>query len=197
MLDWLLNLDKSIFLTLNGLHCSFLDPVMIFITGILQWIPLYIVIAFFLFWKRDWRIGLIALFAVLLIFALTDQLGVHLFKNTIQRLRPCHEPALQGMVNILEGCGGQFSFISNHAANTFGLAMFTSLFFRKKWYTWGIFSWAAIVSYSRIYVGKHYPLDLICGALFGMLIALLTYYLFRFVIKKCSLPKITPAKENL
>ncbi len=170
MLDQLIRIDQSLFLYLNGLHCSWLDPLMVFITGNFSWIPLYLSIIFFLFWKRDWRWGLLALLAIIATFALTDQLGVHLFKNTIQRLRPCYEPALEGLVRSLEGCGGRYGFVSNHATNTFGLAMMTSLLFQKKWYSWGIFSWAAIVSYSRIYVGKHYPLDIICGALFGMLV---------------------------
>jgi undecaprenyl-diphosphatase len=157
---------------------------MVFITGNFSWVPLYLVIIYFLFRKRDWRVGLLAMLAILLIFGLTDQLGVHLFKNTVQRLRPCHEIGLGGMIRVLEDCGGQFSFISNHAANTFGLATFTALFFRKKWYTWSIISWAAVVSYSRIYVGKHYPLDLLCGAAFGALVAYLVYLLYKFVYKK-------------
>lgn len=187
MLDKLIHLDQLLFLYLNGLHCAFLDPVMVFITGNFSWVPLYIMIIFFLFWKRDWRWGLLALSAVIATFALTDQLAVHLFKETVQRLRPCYEPALEGMVRLLEGCGGRFTFVSNHAANTFGLAAITSLLFRKKWYSWTIYGWAAIVSYSRIYVGKHYPLDLICGALFGMIVGWCIWKLFEYLTKKCSL----------
>jgi len=181
MIDSLIQLDRSLFLFLNGLHCDFLDPVMIFITGDFVWTPLYILIIFFFFWRGNWRWGLLALAAVLLTFALTDQLSVHLFKNTIQRIRPCHEPALMGIMYSLENCGGQFSFISSHAANTFGLAAISSLLFGQKWYGWCIFSWAAIVSYSRIYVGKHYPLDIICGALFGLLTGYVIWKLFQLI----------------
>lgn len=184
MLDYIIHLDKSLFLFLNGLHCAFLDPIMVFITGDFTWTPLYVVIIFFFFWKRDWRWGLLALAAVLLTFALTDQLSVHLFKNTIQRLRPCHEISLSGMMRALENCGGQFSFISSHAANTFGLAAITSLIFAKRWYACSIFSWAAIVSYSRIYVGKHYPLDIICGAIFGILAGYCIWKLFQMADNK-------------
>ncbi|MDR3235226.1 MAG: phosphatase PAP2 family protein [Prevotellaceae bacterium] len=186
MFDWLIDLDKTLFVLLNNCYCSTFDPVMIFVTGNFSWIPLYLVIFFFFFRKHGWKTGLLALLAVLLIFGLTDQLGVHLFKNTIQRLRPCHESEFQGVIRILEACGGQYSFISNHAANTFGLATFTSLFFRKKWYVWSIVLWAALVSYSRIYVGKHYPLDLLCGAIFGALIAYLVYRLYTFLNKKIA-----------
>jgi len=182
MLEYLLNLDTQLFLFLNGLHCAFVDPIMVFISGHFSWVPLYIGIIFFLFWKRSWKIGLLALLAVLLTFALTDLLSVHLFKNTIQRLRPCHEPDL--IIRLLEGCGGQFSFISSHAANVFGLATFTALFFRKRYYTFSIMFWAALVSYSRIYVGKHYPLDLLCGAAFGIFIGWLVYLLYRKINAK-------------
>ncbi len=184
MIDWLVNIDKALFVFLNGLHCAFLDPFMIFMSHIWVWVPLYVSIIFFFFWKRNWKFGLLALGGLILTFALTDLLGVHLFKNTIQRLRPCHEAEFQGIIHLLENCGGQFSFISNHAANTFGLAMFTSLFFRKKWYSWCIFSWAALVSYSRIYVGKHYPLDIICGTAFGLLIGYAVYKLCEYVRKR-------------
>jgi len=181
MLDYIVQLDQSLFLFLNSLHCTFLDPVMVFITGDFAWVPLYVTVVFFFFWKRNWRWGLLALAAVLLAFALTDQLSVHLFKNTIQRIRPCHEADFFGIMRSLEHCGGQFSFISSHAANTFGFATITSLLLGKKWYSWCIFSWAALVSYSRIYVGKHYPLDIICGALFGILVGYCIWKLFQFI----------------
>jgi undecaprenyl-diphosphatase len=181
MLDYLIQLDQSLFLFLNGLHCAFLDPIMVFITGHIQWAPLYLLIVFFFFWKRNWRWGLLALAAVLITFALTDQLSVHLFKNTVQRLRPWHEPLLTEFVRLLENPGGYYGFISNHAANTFGLATITSFLFGKRWYSWCIFSWAALVSYSRIYVGKHYPLDIICGALFGLLAGYCVWKLFQFI----------------
>jgi undecaprenyl-diphosphatase len=154
---------------------------MVFITGDFVWVPLYVAVVFFFFWKHNWRWGLLGLAAVLITFALTDLLSVHLFKNIIQRLRPCHEPSLYAIMHSLENCGGQFSFISSHAANTFGFATISSLILSKKWYSWTIFSWAALVSYSRIYVGKHYPLDIICGALFGLLIGYAIWKLHKIV----------------
>ena len=182
--DWIVNIDQQLFIFLNGLHCAFLDPVMVFLSKIGVWIPLYVGITFFIFWKRNWKIGLLTALGVILTFALTDALGVHLFKNVIERPRPCHEASLQSVIHLLEGCGGQFSFISNHAANTFGLAMFTSLFFCRKWYSIVIFSWAAIVSYSRIYVGKHYPFDIICGAAFGLLVGYSVFMLYQYAKRK-------------
>ncbi len=179
MLDYILHLDTELFLLLNSAQCAWLNPVMVFFSKIMVWAPLYVAIVFFFFYKRDWKTGLLMLAAVLLAFALTDRLSVVLFKDTVQRLRPCH--AMDLGIHLLEGCGGRYGFLSSHAASTFGLAAITSLLYRRKWYTWSIFAWATVVSYSRIYVGKHYPLDVLCGAAFGMLIGYLVYLLYKKV----------------
>jgi 1-acyl-sn-glycerol-3-phosphate acyltransferase len=187
MFDKLIDWDKSLFTALNGLHVDFLDPVMVFASGKWSWILLYAGVVFFLFWKRAWRPGLLALLAIALTFALTDYFG-NMIKHAVQRPRPCLE--FEGLIYSLEACGGRYaSFISNHAANIFGLATFSALFFRRKWFAWGIFGWASLVSYSRIYVGKHYPLDLLCGALFGILVACLVYLLYKFLCKEIVIKK--------
>lgn len=187
MFDKLIEWDKSLFMALNNLHMDFLDPVMVFASGAWSWILLYAGIIFFLFWKRAWRPGLLALLALALTFASTDYFGA-MIKHTVQRPRPCLE--FEGLIYSLEACGGRYaSFISNHAANIFGLATFSALFFRKKWFAWSIFGWAALVSYSRIYVGKHYPLDLLCGALFGVLLAYVLYLLYTFLHKELVIKK--------
>lgn len=175
--------DKSLFIFLNGLHADWLDPVMVAFSAHWLWLPLYLCIVFFMIRQKGWW-GVIALLFVGLAFALTDQLSVHLFKNVFQRLRPCHEADIQAVMHQLEGCGGRFGFISNHAANTFGLAIFTSLFFSKRWFSIAIFGWASLVAYSRIYVGKHYPLDIIFGAAFGLLIGFLCYCLYILIKRK-------------
>lgn len=126
-------------------------------------------------------------FAVVLTFALCDSLSVALFKQTVQRLRPAWDPEIGDMVRMLEYKGGQFGFVSSHASNLFGLATITSLIIKQRWFTTSIFTFAAIVGYSRVYVGKHYPLDVICGALFGMLIGYLIFKLLRQLYKKLNL----------
>ena len=126
-------------------------------------------------------------FAVVLTFALCDSLSVALFKQTVQRLRPAWDPEIGDMVRMLEYKGGQFGFVSSHASNLFGLATITSLIIKQRWFTTSIFTFAAIVGYSRVYVGKHYPLDVICGALFGMLIGYLIFKLLRQLCKKLNL----------
>jgi len=177
MLDCLLHIDEKLFLLLNGAQCAWLNPVMIFFSKIWVWAPLYLTIVFFFFYRRNWKVGLLMLAALLLTFALTERLSVILFKDLIQRLRPCH--ALDLGQHLLEGCSGLYGFLSSHAANTFGLATITSLLFRRRWYSWSIYTWAAIIGYSRIYVGKHYPLDVLCGAAFGVLIGYLVYILYK------------------
>lgn len=171
--DW----DKNLFLYLNGMHTNWLDPIMKALSSIPFWIPFYVLLIGWMIYRRRTE-GVYALLFIGLAFGLTDQLSVHLFKNVFQRLRPCHDPEIQSLVYSLENCGGRFGFISNHAANTFSLALFSSLFWKNKYFSIGIFIWATAVSYSRIYVGKHFPLDVLCGAAFGLLCGWVSYLLF-------------------
>ncbi|MDR2650773.1 MAG: phosphatase PAP2 family protein [Prevotellaceae bacterium] len=174
--DW----DTELFIAINGFHFDWLDPVMMTFSAIRIWIPLYLIVVAVVIWKK--RAGSIVVLAMWAIsFALADQLSVHLFKNVFERLRPCHVEELNSIIHSLENCGGKYGFISNHAANSFCFAMFTSSFFKNKYYTVMIFLWAICVSYSRIYVGKHFPLDVICGAAFGIVCQQTVMLLFKTV----------------
>lgn len=196
MLDQIIELDKNLMLTLNECHNGFFDFLMPLITNKFTGIPIYIAILLLIIYK--WR-GLgkegtkticVAVGAVLLTFALCDSLSVALFKETFQRLRPGWDPEIGDMVRMLEGKGGRFGFVSSHAANLFGLAAVTSLLLKKRWYTIFIYIWATAVGYSRIYVGKHFPADVVCGALFGLLIGWLVYKLAVQICKKFGLCSI-------
>jgi undecaprenyl-diphosphatase len=175
--------DTQLFLFLNSYHTPFCDQVMWLISSIPIWIPLYmaIIVALGLKYKRK---ILILLLIIILAVTLSDQISVA-FKKGFHRLRPCHEPALNGLVHIVKGkCGGQFGFISSHASNVFNAALLSLLLLRRRWFTYSILIWAAIVSYSRIYLGVHYPGDVICGSILGACIGWSIYRLYRIIDKK-------------
>jgi len=137
-----------------------------------SWIPLYLILAVLMSFKFKWKFLIILPFVALLIF-FADQISVHFFKDVFLRLRPCHNPTIADLVHIVNNhCGGQYGFVSSHAANTFALAVFVGLVLKKhfKWMLCFLIIWAAIVSYSRIYLGVHYPGDILGGALLGALI---------------------------
>ncbi|NLH23667.1 MAG: phosphatase PAP2 family protein [Bacteroidales bacterium] len=184
IVESIIQLDHKLFFILNGAHCSFLDPVMKILSNIPVWIPLYLLIVGGFFLILPWRYALAATLGVLFTFLLTDQVSSTLIKEWAQRLRPSHIPGWEGTFRLLEDKGGLYSFVSSHASNVFGLACFSSLVYRRKWYSWGIFSWAGLVSYSRIYVGKHFPLDVLCGALIGLVLGWAVYRLYQWIRRK-------------
>ncbi|MDX2442800.1 MAG: phosphatase PAP2 family protein [Bacteroidales bacterium] len=184
MIEFLDKLDKSIFLFLNGIHSPFWDNLMYWISGDTSWLFLYIILLIGLAIKYRWRMIFVVL-AVALVITASDQFSVHFFKEIFMRLRPCHDPEISGLVHIVnDHCGGKFGFVSSHAANTFALAMLTSGLFKNKYFTWFIFAWATIVSYSRIYLGVHYPGDIIGGALLGIFLGWVVFLLYQYLDNK-------------
>ena len=177
-------LDKSLFLFLNSLHNDFFDKLMWQLSDKLIWIPLYLAILIIIIYRQKNR-ALFIIPILLLAVVISDQVSVHLFKDVFQRLRPCHDPSMEGLVHIVNGkCGGKYGFVSSHAANSFGLAMLSSLILKRKWYTIMILAWATSVSYSRIYLGVHYPGDILGGALLGILTGYGLYYIYEVLEKK-------------
>lgn len=170
-------LDQQLFLFLNSLNSPFWDQVMHAISGRIIWAPLYLAILIYLGIKYKRKLLIILLFIVLAV-TLSDQLSV-LLKNTFQRLRPCLEPELDGLVHLFKGeCGGKYSFVSSHATNAFDVALLSLLFIKRRWYTISIILWASVIGYSRIYLGVHYPGDVICGSILGSLIGWSVYKLY-------------------
>ncbi|HRW63714.1 MAG TPA: phosphatase PAP2 family protein [Bacteroidales bacterium] len=177
MLEFLKNIDTQLFLFLNSLHSPLSDKLMWWFSGTKFWIPLYLIIVVYMVYKFRWK-AVVSLIFIALAVTLADQVSVHAFKNVFMRLRPCHTPELQEIVHLVNNkCGGQYGFVSSHAANTFAVAFFLSRLFKNKGFTYFIFFWASIVSYSRIYLGVHYPLDIIGGAVLGYFIGLAVFYL--------------------
>ncbi|OFX43345.1 MAG: hypothetical protein A2W97_10925 [Bacteroidetes bacterium GWE2_40_63] len=193
MIESLEHIDHRLLLLINGFHSPLADTLMTAISGTIIWIPLYLLFAALLIKKERSRVWVPLLFVVLLI-TLSDQISVHLLKDTVQRYRPCHNLELRDTLHLLEGaCKGKYGFVSSHAANTFVLATFLLLLFRKRWTILLLF-WALLVSYSRVYLGVHYPSDVAVGALLGMLLA---FIVFRFYRQSEDFFHIIQFKKNL
>jgi len=173
-MDYLERIDEQLFLFLNSSYASWLDPLMVWISGTLTWIPLYLLLLYYIIKARRITVWITLLCLVLLV-VLTDQ-GSGFFKAWVERPRPCYDVSTAPLARLLMGCGGQYGFFSAHAANTFGLATFVFLLFRKKLFFLGLlFFWAFLVSYSRIYVGKHFPGDVLAGGIFGIFAGWVVY----------------------
>jgi len=175
-------LDQQLFLFLNSANSPFWDKIMYVLSMKLVWAPLYIAILIHLIRKFKKRFWILLLF-IILAATLADRVSV-LIKYAIDRPRPCHETSLQGLVHIVNGmCGGMYGFVSSHASNSFNVAFLSLMFIKRKWYTVLIIIWASAVSYSRIYLGVHYPGDVIGGAMLGALIGWGVYKSFEAVNK--------------
>lgn len=193
MIELLKNLDVRLFLFFNGNHTDFMDSVMIAVTNKFTWLPLYAVLLFFVWRKTKKKMWMVVL-AVSVLITVSDQLSVHLFKETFERYRPCHNLLLKGKVHLLHGnCGGLYGFVSSHAANTFALTTFLIFIFRRKDFALCMYLWASFVSYSRVYAGVHYPFDIIGGMVLGILMGLTGYKIY-FHLQKTYDHRIT---ENI
>jgi undecaprenyl-diphosphatase len=195
MIETLETIDGKLFVYLNSRHSEFFDRVMWFVSGIPQWIPLYLLILGWIVYKFR-RKSLLIILALALLIALSDQISVHI-KLAVDRLRPCQDPDIRDWVHLVNGhCGGLYGFVSSHAANSFAFAVFTSLLFNNRYYTVFILLWASVVSYSRIYLGVHYPGDVLCGAILGVVLAFLVYWLYRVGERKIFRAYTHPVKPG-
>jgi undecaprenyl-diphosphatase len=175
LIGYLDHIDKALFLFLNGLHTHFFDHVMFWATRGLLWLPLYLLFLYFLFHKYGWN-SLLVILVGLLMIVVSDQLSWFV-KETVQRLRPSTQPGL--MVHIVDAYkGGTYGFYSAHASNTLSVAMFLVIVMgRKYWYVWiPALCWSLLMSYTRIYLGLHYPGDIMAGWLAGFLEGVLFGY---------------------
>lgn len=183
-MESLSNIDTDLFLYLNSLHTSWLDKVMIAVTQMWVWAPLYLLLIYWTvkqYGKRCWWVFV----AIGVVVLCSDQLSAHVCKPLFQRLRPCYNPELQDLIYLPKGmAGGRFGFVSSHAANTFAVAAFLTPVLRnyRPWLGIVLYLWAFISSYSRIYLGFHYPGDILCGAILGILIGLILWRVFQLVV---------------
>ena len=201
-MNTLISLDQQWLLAINGWHAEWADVLMWYISKSTTWLPLYallvglVVYQFGVQWYRSTpntpNYRYTALLRVLIVLAgfavavgLSDFVSSGIIKPWVSRLRPTHEPALAGMLHLVNGyTGGMYGFVSSHAANTMACALLFSLLYRNKYATVALMLWVALNCYSRMYLGVHYPGDIIGGLLVGTLIAGMTYAVARHLLKR-------------
>lgn len=180
-MEWLIGIDTKILYFINGLNSPFLDEVMWLISKPMLSIPIYLFFIY-LFYNREgknlWR----PLLAVVLVVTLADRISVECFKDVVCRLRPSHTAGIMENLHFYVKSngeayqGGLYGFVSSHAANTFGVALFMALYAKRRSITAVVLSWAAIVSLSRVYLGVHFPTDILAGGALGALLGWLVYW---------------------
>ncbi|MDD3080162.1 MAG: phosphatase PAP2 family protein [Paludibacter sp.] len=179
MLEFLNNIDTWLLLLINGWHNDYFDHFMITFSTVKVWIPMYAAFLIPVVIKYKYK-SIWIILAVVLTIVLADQLASGVIKNVVQRLRPSRDPALDGLVHIVNNYrSGKYGFVSSHAANSFAFALMTSYIMRKRFYTIAIFLWAVVNSYSRMYLGVHYPFDILGGMVVGLSVAYGIYFLLK------------------
>jgi undecaprenyl-diphosphatase len=189
ILTYLNDIDTNLFLFLNGIHSPAFDTIFAWITNKKSWIPLYLLLFFITALKFKWKTVFIAL-AIGLLVLMADKISVLLFKEVFERLRPCHNPDITNIVHIIDGhCGGKYGFVSSHAANSFAVAVFSGFLLKNhyKFILPILLFWATLVSYSRVYVGVHYPGDILFGGILGCIIGVLVLWLTKLANRQFNL----------
>lgn len=192
-MEWLEHIDRAILFFVNGHHSPFFDQLMWIVSGKLTWIPLYVLIAYFMYKKYRWKGVLVFALGVIVCIALADMISFRVIKNTVCRYRPSHNLEIQNQLHYFLQSngelykGGLYGFVSSHASNFFALCILTITVLKKddKWLQYILFFVTLLVVYSRVYLGVHYPSDILGGAILGSVIGCFIGKLaFRLLAKK-------------
>jgi undecaprenyl-diphosphatase len=190
MIEELIRLDNELFIYLNNLGTTTWDGFWMFYTTKFNWIPFYAVLAYLMYKRLNTKMFLLTLLVVALMITFTDQI-TNLFKRVlVMRSRPCHNENLVGLFRLVkEYCGGKHGYFSGHASNSMAVAVFTSFMLKSKYkyIPFIMIPWAIGMGYSRIYVGVHYPLDVVSGMLFGAFSGFIFYKLDRYLQSRFEL----------
>jgi len=181
MIEWLLGLDRTVFLSMNSFHFSALDKLMIFFSGQIIWLPILGLALWNAYKFFDRKIFWLFILFLLMTLIISDVTSSYIIKNLADRLRPCRELDLKELIyQFGQKCGGKYGFVSSHAANSLALVVFTMLTinFKNKW-TRLFWFMPFIVSFSRIYLGSHYPGDILGGFVVGGFSGLIFAWFFR------------------
>lgn len=183
MLEKIQSLDTQLFIFLNGLGSETYDGLWLLITRQSNWIPLFLLLAYLIFKKLGPKQTLYLFLFIAILLTVTDQL-TNLSKNTFQRLRPCNNPEINSLIRVVQ-VRNSFSFFSGHASNTMAVASFLYLILHRYYKYFGLlFLWPLIYAYSRIYLGLHYPIDIISGYLFGFITGFLMFKIYKLAKRK-------------
>lgn len=189
MLDYLIDIDSDALLAVNGLHDVFQDAFWWMLTA--KWSSLLLVLALaWVLMHQNRRHALLMLVMLALTVLVADQVSSGLIKHLVERLRPTHDPSLENAVHVINGYrGGLYGFVSSHAANFFGVSTLIALVMRHRMITFSLFTWALLQCYSRVYLGVHFPGDILGGIIVGVLAGWLIWLFMRWIERRWHLPQ--------